>query len=216
MLHGEGGDAGLMRLSMRATGWSDELAGVLTFEYVDAPHACAPKPEFHAVAVKAGFYDKPVYRSWGATCRNTLEESIATVVAALDRLGPVDGIGGICDGGLVAALVASRRPDMKLYINFASSPLDRLPADLRGRPWSVTATSLHLISSRDECLSPAELMQIPERCARALLLRHEGGHAVPRLDPALKRDVLSWLDGIRVPSSRSPPAPDDDHAGAFG
>ncbi len=196
MLHGEGSDGRLMGLSMLATGWSHELADVLQFVFVDAPHVCAPKPNFHTGAVKAGLYDKPEYRSWGATTRNTLEASIATVLAALDNLGPVDGIGGICDGGLIAALVASKRSELQMYVNFASSPLERLPADMRDAAWSITVPSLHLISPRDEVLSLRELLQIPERCKRALVLQHEGGHAVPTLDASLKRDVLSMLNGF--------------------
>jgi hypothetical protein len=185
-----------MDISMQATHWTETFENLAEFVFIDAPHHCAPKPEFHAAATEVELYHKAVYRSWGATETKTLEESIAAVFAALDELGPIDAIGGICDGGLVAALVASKRPDLTLYLNFASSPLTRLPVDMREAAWSITCASIHLISPQDESLSLPQLLQIPEHCKKALLLQHDRGHSVPVLDADLKRDVLSVLSGI--------------------
>jgi len=47
-------------------------------------------------------------------------------------------------------------------------------------------------------------------------LQHESGHAVPRLDDALKRDVRSVLIGMTVPVSHPSPVTHDDHTGALG
>jgi hypothetical protein len=205
-LHGEGADAELMDLSMRATSWTGHLEGLVEFLYIDAPHPCAPKPEFHPAAVEVGLYHKTAYRSWGATDPKTLQESIAAVVSALDLFGPVDGIGGICDGGLIAALVASRRPDLKLYLNITSSPFNRLPANMAESPCTITCESIHLISSQDELLSYDELLDIPKHCRKALLLQHDSGHSVPMLDAELKREILSVLGEIEVGPREDDPA----------
>ena len=207
-LHGEGADADLADLSMQATKWTGQLENMMEFIFIDAPHPCPPKPEFHPAAVDAGYYQKQAYRSWGATESTTLAESIAAVVSKLDEFGPVDGIGGICDGGLIAALVASRRTDLRLYLNIASSPLSRLPEKMRESALSITCSSIHFISSRDELLSFEELLDIPKYCGNALLLQHDGGHAMPVLDSELKHAILSTIDGIGFASGQNEaPAP---------
>lgn len=195
-LHGEGADSDLMELSLLATQWMGRLETRMEFVFLDAPHRCAPKPEFHAAAVEAGLYGKSEYRSWGAATEQGLAESVEAVLARLDELAPVDAIGGICDGGLVAALIAARRPDIRLYLNISSSPLSRFPASMAEAGWTISCPSVHLISPRDEFHSLEEQLGIPQRCERALLLQHDRGHAVPTLDERLKREMLSVLDGI--------------------
>lgn len=210
MLHGEGADSKLMNLSMQATYWTQGFSSRLQFKYMDAPHPCAPKPEFHPRAVEIGLYNKPAYRTWGVINRDLLDQSVAAVHAAIDKLGPIDAIGGICDGGLVAALIASQRPNLKLYLNFASSPFNRLPEGLRDEAWTIKCPSLHLISARDEVLSMEELLDIPSRCERALLLRHAAGHAVPSLDPDIERHVIMMLNAASEMPSKSEDPPDQE------
>ena len=221
MLHGEGADAHLMQLSLRATGWCDAGALPMEFECIDAPHLCAPKPQFHAGAVAAGVYTKRQYRSWGVTDQATFDASITAVLDALQAAAePCHGVGGICDGGLVAAVVASRRPELQLYLNIASSPLDRLPAALRAAPpLRLGCASIHLISPADEMLSMAELLQLPSLCERATVLQHDRGHAVPPLRPPLRGHLLTSLapvshatpdvgDEQRDPAEAEPPSMD--------
>jgi acyl-CoA synthetase (AMP-forming)/AMP-acid ligase II/acyl carrier protein len=203
-LHGEGGDSDLMELSLLATQWMGRLETRMQFLFLDAPHRCAPKPEFHAAAVEAGLYGKAEYRSWGAATEEGLAESVAAVLARLDDLAPVDAIGGICDGGLVAALVAARRPDIRLYLNISSSPLSRFPDAVAEADWQIACPSVHLISPRDEFHTFQEQLGIPQRCEKALLLQHDRGHAVPTLDERLKREMLSILDGIADTAQTTP------------
>ena len=195
MLHGEGADAGLMNLGMQASHWTHGFAGTLEFLYMDAPHACEPKPEFHEVAVEAGIYNKKGYWSWGVTDERKLNQSLAVVEAALDDLSPIHGIGGICDGGLVAALVASRRRDLKLYLNFSSSPVSRLHPVVRHTDWTVTCPSLHLVSPVDQMLCISELLEISGHCANARIIQHDRGHAVPLFDRQVQQALQGLLDG---------------------
>ncbi|MFT6736378.1 MAG: acyl-CoA synthetase (AMP-forming)/AMP-acid ligase II/acyl carrier protein [Kangiellaceae bacterium] len=199
-LHGEGADAELMDLSMQATRWTGNFESSLEFVFIDAPHKCAPKPEFHAAAAAVGLYEKTTYRTWGAIHKKTLEHSIAVVVSALDRLGPIDAIGGICDGGLVAAWVASTRPDIKLYLNVSASPITRLPSIMAKADWTITCPTIHLISRQDEVHSFQQLVQISQRCKKALLLQHDHGHCVPMLDDNLKREIRAVLNDINTVS----------------
>ncbi|MEP3107731.1 MAG: AMP-binding protein [Hyphomicrobiales bacterium] len=195
-LHGEGADADLMDLSLQATHWTGHLEELVEFVFMEAPHLCPPKPEFHATAVEARLYEKKEYRSWGATDTKTLEESIGAVTSALDELGPIDAIGGICDGGLVAALVASQRSDLKLYLNFSSSPITRLPSSVAESAWTISCPSIHLVSRQDELHSFAQQLEISERCKKSLLLQHDRGHAVPMLDENLKGEFEAVLTSI--------------------
>lgn len=193
MLHGEAADAALMELSLRATGWTDnDVASQLRFIFVDAPFKCAAQPRFHRGAVAAGAYEKAEYCSWGATESSTLEASLSAVFGALDTHAPIHGIGGICDGGLIAALVAAQRPSL-IYLNFCSSPFARLPASFKP-PLSIACTaSVHLLSPTDELWSYSDLLRLPAACERATVLQHSRGHAVPPLRGALKGDVLAAL-----------------------
>ena len=194
LLHGEAADASLMELSMRATGWLEtDVASKLQFVFMDAPLSTKPQPRFHRGAVAAGVYLKAEYRSWGVTERSTLERSLHLVSDALATLGPIHGVGGICDGGLVAALIASRHPHL-LYINLSSSPFSRLPVSyLTPAPSIQCAWSVHLMSPHDELWSFGDLQTISAACERATVLQHDRGHAVPPLRGQLKQDVFTAL-----------------------
>ena len=204
-LHGEGGDAHLMALSLQATHWSDKLDKQLALAFMDAPHLCEPKPQFHAPAMQAGLYNKPAYRSWGATQTDTLQASVKAVEDTLDKLGSINAIGGICDGGLVAALVASKRRDIELLFNFSPSPMERLASSVANTSWRVSCPTLHLISQEDEMHSLAQQTEILAHCEKALVLQHSRGHAVPVLDDVLKREIETVIRGIDPNPDRFPP-----------
>ena len=188
VLHGEAADAALMEASFQATHWSTILCGQVEFVYLDAPHTCTPKPEFHQAAVDAGFYSKDRYRSWGATEVASLETSLDAVRTAIDELGPIDGIAGICDGALVAALVASERPNLQLLLVMSPNPLERLHDRWAMRDWSVACPSLHLISPNDPMNGLPAQIEVSLRCKRAVLIQHDRGHAVPTFDAELREE----------------------------
>ncbi|MGR3512707.1 MAG: AMP-binding protein [Paracoccaceae bacterium] len=208
-LHGEGADADLMDLSFTATRWQGQLQGLVEFVFLDAPHACAPKPEFHPAAVDAGFYTKASYRSWGCTEEATFQQSVEIITKALTDQGPFDAIGGMCDGALLAAYVAAKRPDLTFYFNVAANPVSRLPAAIANDTWSVPCPSLHVLSPQDEMSSVPELLEIAARCERATLVQHAQGHAVPQLTGQLYQDVVRALGQVSDVASevQTTPAP---------
>lgn len=169
-LHGEAADAELMDLSMQAAHWSGMLEGQVEFLFIDTPHRCGPEPKFHRSAVESGLYQKREYRSWKTTQTEALEKSIEATLSVIDEQGPVDGIGGICEGGLVAALVAARRPEIKFYLNIASSPPARLASMKSEVVWPTVCPSLHLLSPNDELFSYQELLEIPSHCQKATMI----------------------------------------------
>ena len=195
-LHGEGADGDLMDLSLQATSWKGQLATRIEFVYLDAPHICAPKPELHAKAVAAGIYSKDAYRSWGVYDADMLAQSLSAVTTALETLGPIDAIGGICDGGLVAALIASRRPELRLFLNIAPSPLHRVARQGIKTDWAIACQSIHLVSHNDPLHSFAELSNIFAHCEKATLLQHDHGHAAPMLKGALCDDICAAIDWV--------------------
>ena len=192
MLHGEGADAQLMRLSLRATGWEDYLPSIEMI-CMDAPHECLPKPQFHRSAVDAGVYTKPAYRSWGTLRQSSFDASVAAVMETMRMHSPVHAIGGIGDGGLVAAVVASRVPHLLLYLNVSSSAPDRLPPALRDVPLQINIPSVHLVSPADEMLTMEQQMQLPMCSSRATVLQHDRGHSVPALSEPLKSRLIGAL-----------------------
>ena len=70
----------------------------------------------------------------------------------------------ICDGALLAALVAARRPELSLFVNCCGPPWERLPASLRDGAPMIEVPSIHLLGRRDEMLSEDELMSLPKQC----------------------------------------------------
>lgn len=205
-LHGEGADADLMEISLRATHWVGRLAGRLDFVFLDAPHLCAPMPEFHEAAVAAGLYGKAEYRSWAVTRADTLQASLAAVRAKLDQFGPFDAIGGICDGALVAALTAMQRPELAVFLAMSPGPVSRLAPSWQAARRPVTCRAMHLISDQDADHSLAQQLEIAGLCQNAQIVQHDRGHAVPHLSPDLERDVLRLL-GQAAPEIAPPVAP---------
>ena len=63
-----------------------------------------------------------------------------------------DGVGGICDGGLLAALLGSRisqRSSVHWILNLCGSPWEWVPKPLRTRHL-IPLRSLHLLGLHDE------------------------------------------------------------------
>ncbi|MFY0690474.1 MAG: AMP-binding protein [Paracoccaceae bacterium] len=193
-LHGEGADADLMAKSLRATHWTERLSGQVEFIFMDAPHVCAPMPAFHSVAVDAGLYNKPEYRSWRVTHAETLQRSLSAVREAMEDHGEIDAIGGICDGALVAALTALERPDIGFFLSMSPSPIDRLDRSWDATQGAISCRSVHLVSGADEQHSLSQQLEIAERCQSALIRQHDRGHAVPRFTDEIEWDILNSLD----------------------
>lgn len=189
-LHGEGADADLMEKSLRATHWIGGLSGQVEFFFMDAPHVCAPMPTFHSAALEAGLYNKPEYRSWCVKHADTLKLSLSAVRETMAEHGQIDAIGGICDGALVAGLIALQHPEIDFFLCMSPSPIASLD-----RPWaveqgSISCHSLHLVSKSDAQHSLSQQLEITERCQSALVLQHDRGHAVPPLTDKIAQDIL--------------------------
>ena len=93
-----------------------------------------------------------------------------------------DGIGGVCEGGLVAALIATRLPlssSVRFYLNICSMPWTLLPQLLlAAAPVSgsrrIRIPSLHLLVTHDELVDAAGQRSIPDLCDDAHVLHVTG------------------------------------------
>ncbi|MEO0418977.1 MAG: AMP-binding protein [Pseudomonadota bacterium] len=189
-LHGEAADAELAERSLQSTFWISGLADRVKFVFIDAPHQSPPRPELHKAAVDAGLYSKPDYRSWRSRDARTLDESLEAAAKALRDLGPIDGIAGVCDGALIAALVASKHADLRLFLNIAGGPPS---ASARPKDWEIKMPSVHLISQQDTLHSVNQLMEVPGRCEEAFVFQHAFGHVIPPFKGALKDKIEAAL-----------------------
>ena len=215
MLHGEAADSSIMRLQMRACGWFDALADRVAFIFAEAPHACRANPALHAAMHARGLYDEnATYCGWGMEPTTTyanadddaamVAQSVAHVEGELASHAPAQGIGGICDGALIAACVAARGGvSLEMFLNFCSSPWERLPSAQRmlATPVIAATSSLHLLGDADELCSAEELMRVPCSCRQAIILRHAGGHVVPPLTSGLARRVMEAFDALSASSA---------------
>jgi Serine hydrolase (FSH1) len=109
-----------------------------------------------------------------------------------------DGIFGFSQGGALAGLLAAIREDgryAQLDFHFAimvggfTSTLPR-HADLFAR--KLTLPSLHVTGSIDGLVPMRDSLQLADRFANPLILRHPGGHVIPS-DPALTARVDEFI-----------------------
>jgi len=115
------------------------------------------------------------------------------VEAALLQHTLVHAIAGVSDGSLVAAAVATRTNSLQCYLNFCSGPASTLLPPGEHLRLRVRVPSLHLIGRADELYTAAELMEVPERCDHASIVRHQFGHGVPPMGGALASRVSGFL-----------------------
>ena len=185
MLHGRAADASLIEFIMDSAGWLD--SPYLEFAYVDAPHPCAARPELYVNLESFGLYDaEKEYFTWGldsgATAESVelVERSVEVALEALAAHAPLEGIAGMCDGSIIAAIVASRHPlTVGFYLNFCGGPLTRVAERVRRSMGRIHLHSLHFIGDADELYTQDELQTLPRHCNRATVLTHELGHVVP-------------------------------------
>ena len=147
-------------------------------------------------------------RSWETTSMELLDESVACVEEEIARRAasgePINAVGGICDGSVLASRVAALHPELLFYLNFcAGPPSTRLPCRV---PLHVTVPSLHLLGRIDEFFSGAELLEIVSWCDRSAVVWHPRGHVVP---PLTVKVLATLNDMIQRCSSRSDAAPLD-------
>ena len=177
---------------MDVTGWT-RLG--LELICVDGPESCEPDPALMQSLAEAGLYNEPRYSTWNLSPNGTSLDRIECNVAYVEGLmlmhNPVHAIAGICDGSLVALVVAARHPELQLYINFCGGP----PSEyLPGLPSLKVATpSINVLGRADTMFSRAQLMEVSSLCENAVQVWHHGGHVIPAVSRSL-RDRLTQHD----------------------
>ena len=171
---------------------------------MSAPHPCEPQPELYKAFADRGLYSKQQYCTWGlhaeeAILPTMLAKSVAHVRRKLAEEQCV-GIGGICDGAIVAALVALQAPEqVRFYVNCCAGPLRMAQRYLDAHPQlstaRVTVPSLHLLSFDDTLFSYAELSEVPRLCDGGNILLHAQGHAFPLFSPQMQRSLRGVVSG---------------------
>ena len=214
ILHGEASNADIMRLQMQMTGWIDGVGSAVEFVFVDAPHRCRANTSLHSVMFQCGIYDaNKTYFGWGlepcdtylspGKCTSDMVlESIEYVRDCMQKYAPIDGIAGICDGGLLASYAAAHGQNgawhqLSFLLNFCSPPLHRLPSDIVGDLSVIQCVNLHFLGQQDELYSQEDLLSIPRSSKNAIVCYHDGGHVIPMLNDAFRSQVIVSIEGIR-------------------
>ena len=220
MLHGAAADAELQLMLLEAMGWSPRGAPLqlcggrcsIEFVCVDAPAPSPPKPELFHGLHELGLYAKAEYRCWrlngalggAGTSAADVDAAVEHVCRLMQANAPIHGVGGFCDGALVAALVVARgtlddtlRPGVSLprcYLNLCGAPPSRfVPYDAFRVGRGVR--SLHVLGLADEMYTQSELLELPGRCDGAEIHYHLGHHGVPPMSGEL-RAALTALVGF--------------------
>ena len=189
MLHGRAAEGALLELLMKGMGWIGHFASTIEFVFVDALHPCEKQSHLYAALDARGLYCPNGCRDYGMLevydpmeaerDEDKVRESVAYVegLLASDPQG-FDGIGGICDGALIASYVASRpQPDCKrplgFVINMAGMPWEFLPPSMGPGKEMVRLPSAHFLGIADEVLS-----QVTRLIRTSGLIRVVGRHQV--------------------------------------
>ena len=200
-LHGRASDAALMSSLLAGSNWHAALGDVLEFVCADAVHEAEPLPKFYSALVDAAaygeavgkkhYYDHGVNELIPSEHERYVRESIESVERRLLSDPSLVAIGGICDGALIAAVVAARNTcgRLQLYINCCGTPFSSLPPIIREGTPLVRVPSIHLLGLKDELLSDQKLLSLTGRCVSSVVLRHKQGHVVPMLTSSLERQL---------------------------
>ena len=106
---------------------------------------------------------------------------------------PIDAIGGICDGGLIAALIAATDPSLHLFINICGAPWWDLPPRMQENG-PISIPSIHFLGKKDQLLDLPSLMSLPQNCHDPVLLMHPQGHAIPMLTTNMAQTAVQQVE----------------------
>lgn len=206
-LHGEASDCDSMRLMIEAMGWAAGRS--VEFVCINAPHVCAPKPHLYRRLAEGGHYSRDHYYSWGVTTSTAALTTSTEHVRHALREHRCTAIAGICDGSIVAALVAMQQSDLQFYLNFCAGPLSQCAAQLP-TPASISVPSLHVLSTKDEMFDYASLNDVPSRCrGKSMTVSHTQGHVLP----PCKGHIAACFNEL-VPVQLDAPSPSTEGARA--
>jgi hypothetical protein len=196
---------------MNGMGWVETFEHEIEFVFPDAPHPSGPMPELYTAFDERGMYDRSKCVDYGHIMEfgpekdRMLLESVEHITSLLldDPIG-FDGIGGMCDGSLMAGMVASRLSSnpaspIKFYINMCATPWHIFPEALL-HPGLIHVPSVHFLGSHDQVVLDLALgdghdprYSVPTKCVNSHVIVFEGGHVVPSCSAAHEgalRDIL--------------------------
>lgn len=203
-LHGYHGSGAVLRRQMAT--WSDALAPVADFIYLDAPSLAAGDfGWWHATDSErdpasddpglAGFHRH--YKGWTRTR--------AAIVSAFETQGPFDGILGFSQGAALAGLLVglratdgittAERPfrfDFAIVVSgFPSN--DRELARVYDRMDAYALPSLHVLGRADVIVPNDDSRSLASRFRSPVIALHDGGHVIPGAPDVVAR-VRAFLE----------------------
>jgi hypothetical protein len=125
MLHGVAGSALLYEKLMHMSFWDEQTSEYLEFIYVDAMHPCEAMPELYTPLVDAGVYGEGEYFDYGIAMDISAAAKVEYCTRSIMHAEAIHAIGGICDGALIAAMVAARAPggSFQLFLSMSVSAM---------------------------------------------------------------------------------------------
>ena len=206
MLHGRAAHESMLKTGLRAAKWTTAFDSVLEFVCLRALHPCipwtgdgSPYKNYEALDLyppRDGTFDNGLIFTEPKKT-TALEQSIQRVEELLQNdPGGFQAIGGICEGALTAALIASRSPPgIDFYLNICGSPPELLPPSLR-ETVHIRMPSLHVLGTNDELYTQDQLMRLPACSDDAQVLRHTGGHVVPPITPRMAHTTVQLIERV--------------------
>uniref|UniRef100_A0A7S1NYE3 Serine hydrolase domain-containing protein n=1 Tax=Vitrella brassicaformis TaxID=1169539 RepID=A0A7S1NYE3_9ALVE len=194
----------ILRDQLLLSGLTHLLADIAELKCLDP---CQPAQGPTNPIVKAAWPDETDFYQWWYTNENTMEYDAGE--AAVDYIskkireeGPVDGLLGFSQGGALACMCAAlqQKADderlknaLKFVITIASfSPRSPSWSHIIEKEQPLTLPSLHIAGKKDE-LHPASVQMAQHVFQGGVLIEHDGGHTIPKLDATKGQQLRHFL-----------------------
>lgn len=205
-LHGFRTSGSILKSQLDFSGFTQDLKGLVHFYPLDAPHPAVGPPE----SIVQKVFEGPFYEWWNAVedppgvwTYNGWEKTLGAVTEYVQSNGPFDGILGFSQGAALAATLVGMQqnghamqniPPFEICVCISGvDPRSQLGDLAFSKP--ITCKSLHVIGAKDPIHKSSE--RLTERFVSPTIIRHDGGHVVPRLEQHALITMKGFFSRIR-------------------
>ncbi|KAL8162378.1 hypothetical protein V2J09_013867 [Rumex salicifolius] len=188
-------------LKFQLSKWPKEVHDLVDFVCIDAPFPAKGKSDVE------GIFDPP-YFEWvhfndEHTEYTNFEEMLKYIEDRCIENGPIDGILGFSQGGIIASalpglqaqgLCLTKIPKIKFVIIIAGGKLRSESWKAKAYEHPLAIPNLHFLGEKD-FMRPYG-MQLLKSCIDPVIIHHSKNHIVPRVVPDILPTVLKFLENV--------------------
>uniref|UniRef100_A0A7N0UMB0 Serine hydrolase domain-containing protein n=1 Tax=Kalanchoe fedtschenkoi TaxID=63787 RepID=A0A7N0UMB0_KALFE len=202
-LHGIRCSGEILKRQLADAEWPESILGRLDLFFPDAPFPAQGPPSARIP------YGPPYYEWFQAnkdlTKYTNFDECLAYIEDLAIMHGPFDGIMGMSQGGILAGLLPglqkkglamTKVPEIKFIIVIAGGQSRDPSIAKRAYSPPLHCPSLHFIGEHDE-VAKADGLALIGFYVDPIVIMHQGGHEVPKLDEKAEKQVSEFIDKVQ-------------------